>query len=282
MKNSKFLFVVIIFMGFCGIYAENVSRVDKSSDFQTTYNSSIFSIVQNIVYSPLTIAASGALGGYLLIKKAYSLFDQSDNQKKLQLFIYKDCLFCKKVTLFLEQHNLLDFVELIDANIQDNKAVLQRMSGRTQAPYLVDKDACMQMLESDDIIRYLREKFGISLQDTIISVNPVLIDGLAKYDAQTFLFDVQKSNKPVIVLVATTWCPPCKQFKPIFQMVADQMKDSCEFIMLDGDLNEDIVIQLKIRAYPTVVCFKNGQRINPKNYRTQEGLLRLVSELLQD
>ncbi|MGZ6250931.1 MAG: thioredoxin family protein [Candidatus Chromulinivorax sp.] len=109
-----------------------------------------------------------------------------------------------------------------------------------------------------------------------------LIDDNKIYNSVTFLDDVQKSEKPVIILVATHWCPPCKLFKPLFQQVAQSMQDFCEFLIVDGDKNQEIVQQLQIRCYPTVICYKNGVRINPTNYRSKAGLLSLIETLLEN
>jgi thiol-disulfide isomerase/thioredoxin len=208
-------------------------------------------------------------------------------EKKIQLFMYDGCPYCVKVSAFLTQYNLLDKVEFIDAGISEHRALLRSISGKTQAPYLVDLDAGINMPESLDIIVYLTKKFNIVqnvMQPIAVEIVPFItsveINGLKKYDSATFLSNVQASIKPVVILVSTTWCPPCQQFKPIFQSVAQQMSEQCEFIMLDGDLNQEIITQLKVRSYPTVICYKNGQQINPTNYRTKVGLLEMVSQLL--
>lgn len=204
-------------------------------------------------------------------------------EQKLQLFKYDACSYCIKVIDFLKQHNLMDKVELIDADVLENKELLRSFSGRTQAPYLVDANANVFMPESSDIIAYLAKKYSVIVPnsaDTVIVVEPEKSSAPRKYNSASFLSDVTASKKPVIILVSTTWCPPCQQFKPVFQMVAEQMKNSCEFIMLDGDLDQDIATQLQIRAYPTVICYKHGQRIDPINYRTEKGLLAMISQLL--
>lgn len=202
---------------------------------------------------------------------------------KIQLFMYDGCPYCVRVTAFLEQYKLLDKVEFIDAGLSSHKDLLQKISGRTQAPYLVDLDAGVKMPESLDIIAYLTQKFKVK-QHTPVAV-PIAyqveeINGLKKYNSATFLADVQKSVKPVILLISTTWCPPCKILKPIFQNVAEQMSESCDFIILDGDLNGEIVSQLLVRAYPTVICYKNGKRFDPQHYRTQVDLEKIVAQLI--
>lgn len=202
------------------------------------------------------------------------------SQQSLQLFVYQNCIFCTRVIDFLQQHHLTDKVMLIDAEDIKNNKVLQQVSGKTQAPYLVDIDDNIKMPESLDIIAYLSRKFNISQATDvdILSIKPQMIP---KYDAATFLTDVKASTKPVLVLVATTWCLPCQEFKPIFEEVAQEQQGSCIFIVVDGNVNFEIVQQLEVKVVPTLICFKDGKQINPKDYKTKKALLQLVVDLEQ-
>ena len=89
------------------------------------------------------------------------------------------------------------------------------------------------------------------------------IDNTQKvHDVETFLPDIIKSSKPVIILVSTTWCPPCKFVKPLFLQVAQEMAQDCEFICVDGDENLEILMQLEVNAFPTFIFYIDGMRIN--------------------
>ena len=139
------------------------------------------------------------------------------------------------------------------------------------------------MAESDDIIAYLMKKYDIAYAEPISIAKVSNDDQMQKsYNPKTFLSDIQKTNKPVVILVSTTWCSPCKVFKPIFLQVAQKYADLCEFICVDGNANCEILQQLGIRSYPTVVCFKDGKQINPENYRSQQGLTQLVQQLVRN
>lgn len=201
---------------------------------------------------------------------------------KIQLFMYEACFYCVKVKLFLEKYNLVDKVEFIDAGVVENRDLLKTISGKTQAPYLVDADSNIKMAESDDIIAYLAKKFNI--QDDKKSEKTELSNlnnSQKQHNVEKFLLDVLSSSKPVIVLVSTTWCPPCKILKPIFIEVATLMKDVCEFILVDGDENPEIVKLLGVRAYPSVLFYKDGrQRMLPFD-RSKAGLKKIVEQLIK-
>jgi len=88
---------------------------------------------------------------------------ESKNYHKIQLFVDDNCPFCLKVALFLLNQNLLDQIEFIDANLDENRVLLKQLSGKTQVPYLVDRDVDIKMAESMDIIKYLVQKFNCSV-----------------------------------------------------------------------------------------------------------------------
>lgn len=233
--------------------------------------------------------------------------------QKMQLFIYNGCPFCDKVITFLKNNNLLDKVELVDAGLPENKELLQKVSNKTQAPYLVDKDASVSMPESNDIIEYFIKKYDIQKAEPVAQVKPLPvtelpvtqlpaielpttdssvtesqvaslsnIDNTQKvHDVATFLPDIIQSSKPVVILVSTTWCPPCKAFKPIFLEVAKEMAQDCEFICVDGDENPEILAQLQIRSFPTIIYYKDGKRVYLEGNRTKHGFIDLAKQFIK-
>ena len=246
MKNFKIIGLIVAFIGSIGLYA---SQMQDQSSVQKFIDGSI---------------------------------ELPNAEQKIQLFMYEGCSYCVKVTDFLKQYNLMDKVVLIDAGVEKNREQLRSVSGKIQAPYLVDFDANVMMPESLDVIAYLATKFNVIMPVVkVLEVLPIVkISEMTKYDSATFLSIVQASKTPVIILISTTWCPPCKIFKPIFLQIAQQFTDACEFICIDGDADRAIADQLGVQCYPSIVCYKNGQQINPENYRSQAGLLHLIAQLI--
>ncbi|KAF9820757.1 hypothetical protein IEO21_01200 [Rhodonia placenta] len=57
-----------------------------------------------------------------------------------------------------------------------------------------------------------------------------------------------------------TWCGPCKVISPIFEKLSDQFPD-LEFYKIDVDEQQEISQEVGIRAMPTFIAFKNGQKV---------------------
>ena len=212
--------------------------------------------------------------------------DQVEISKQVKplLFGYSSCPYCVKVFLFLQSQGLVDAVTFVDASVSENADRLKMISGKTQVPYLVDSVENVSMPESDDIIAYFMKKYDISYAPVAsYAVTMQKQDSQKSYNPKTFIQDVTKYKKPVIILISTTWCPPCQIFKPIFLKVAQQYAKECEFILVDGDANIEIVQQLNIPGYPSVVGFKNGKKMNfeDRNYRSEKGFIDLVKKLIE-
>lgn len=80
--------------------------------------------------------------------------------KPLELYEFEACPYCRKVR---EAASVLDLEVMIypcPKGGQRFRPVAAARSGKAQFPFLVDTDNGRQMLESDDIVRYLFETYG--------------------------------------------------------------------------------------------------------------------------
>jgi len=72
----------------------------------------------------------------------------------IDLYILKNCPFCKKVLNYLDTTDIE--YRTLDISSSENAEVLRRIGGVEQVPFLLDKERNVQMYESDDIINYLK------------------------------------------------------------------------------------------------------------------------------
>ena len=73
--------------------------------------------------------------------------------------------------------------------------------------------------------------------------------------------EVLKSEKPVLVDFFAVWCGPCRQMLPIADELSQEMADTVKIVKLDVDEAEQTAATYDIQAIPTMLLFKNGQKV---------------------
>ena len=85
------------------------------------------------------------------------------------------------------------------------------------------------------------------------------------HSKSSFETSVVSGSKSRVVLLDcfATWCGPCKAIAPkIIQMsLEDKYKDSVEFYKIDVDEVPDVAQELGIRAMPTFLVYKDGEKV---------------------
>ncbi len=64
-----------------------------------------------------------------------------------------------------------------------------------------------------------------------------------------------------VVEFSATWCMPCRMLKPILERVETKLKNTTIY-NVDVVDNEEIAKRYRIFSVPTVVCFKDGKKID--------------------
>ncbi|CCM06507.1 uncharacterized protein FIBRA_08777 [Fibroporia radiculosa] len=57
-----------------------------------------------------------------------------------------------------------------------------------------------------------------------------------------------------------TWCGPCRLISPVFERLADQFPNA-DFYKVDVDDQGEIAQEVGVRAMPTFIAFKNGEKV---------------------
>lgn len=82
-----------------------------------------------------------------------------------------------------------------------------------------------------------------------------------------------------------TWCPPCRQFGPIFEKSSDQHTD-ITFGKVDSDENQQLSAAFDIQAIPTLMAFRDGiqifQQAGAMRGNDLEKLITQIQELDMD
>ncbi|MEI6443885.1 MAG: thioredoxin [Nostocales cyanobacterium ELA583] len=78
----------------------------------------------------------------------------------------------------------------------------------------------------------------------------------------SFQVDVLNSEVPVLVDFWAPWCGPCRMVAPVVQEIAIQYEGQLKVVKVNTDDNPQIASQYGIRSIPTLMIFKDGQKVD--------------------
>lgn len=95
-------------------------------------------------------------------------------------------------------------------------------------------------------------------------------------------FDDALANNKIVVLDAfATWCGPCKAIAPRIVEFSDT-HTSAHFVKIDVDEVPDVAQELGVRAMPTFMIFKNGEKIQEVVGANPDALQAAIEEAVKE
>jgi thioredoxin 1 len=87
-------------------------------------------------------------------------------------------------------------------------------------------------------------------------------ENISEVSDSRFDSDVLKSNIPVLVDFWAPWCGPCKAIGPVIDEISKNYAGRVKFFKCNVDDNPVTPGQYGIRAIPTLLLFKGGQKLD--------------------
>lgn len=88
-----------------------------------------------------------------------------------------------------------------------------------------------------------------------------MADNILHLDINNFDKTISSSGIPLVVDFWATWCGPCKAIAPILDELAEELKGAVQICKVDVDKNAEIAARFNVRAIPTLLFFKNQQKV---------------------
>lgn len=90
-----------------------------------------------------------------------------------------------------------------------------------------------------------------------------------------------KGDKPVILDLYATWCPPCKKLSPILEEIQKQYGNKIQIYKIDVDKEPQLAQLFNASSIPLMIFIpKNGKPSSIAGLRPQEQIEQLITEKL--
>ena len=77
-----------------------------------------------------------------------------------------------------------------------------------------------------------------------------------------FAREVEQHDGVTVVDFWAGWCGPCHMIAPIVEEIVEEYDGRVKVAKLDVDANQNTAMRFAVRSIPSILLFKNGQRVD--------------------
>ena len=90
--------------------------------------------------------------------------------------------------------------------------------------------------------------------------------------------EVLKSEFAILDFSAE-WCGPCRMLAPILEEISDEFDGIVDVFGADTDMNQELAAEFGIQSIPSLLFFKNGEKIDQSvGFIPKEQLIKVIEE----
>lgn len=93
---------------------------------------------------------------------------------------------------------------------------------------------------------------------------------------------ISENGRPMVVDFSATWCPPCRELKPIFEQLKDQYSGKVDFVSVDVDSVPQLAEKYDIHSIPALVYISaDGKELfRTIGFIPEDSIKRVVAQYL--
>ncbi|RXG90392.1 thioredoxin family protein [Bradyrhizobium zhanjiangense] len=94
------------------------------------------------------------------------------------------------------------------------------------------------------------------------------------FDANAFR-SAQAANKAILVDITASWCPTCRQQRPIVQEIEKEKPDLVVY-EVDFDTAKDVLKRFRVQYQSTLIIFRGDKEVARSTAETDPALIRAM------